>query len=177
MTEVEELVRLVLNNIYTSIPCKVDSFNSSSHFAKVTPQVFVSGDSGPLINVPVLRMVGGKVPVEAGMVIPVFFSKYALGEYLTGTSAVEVGGPLKELQFDRTNAYALPFLFEKEGEKFSMPEKVIFDTAVEFQEEATFKKMVTCEEDLSTPNVSSHDTHTHKYSPGSGTPTATGTPE
>lgn len=177
MTEIEELVRLVLNNTYSSIPCKVVSFNSSSHFAKLTPEVFTSDDSGPLVNVPVLRMVGGKVPVQKGMVIPVFFSKYALGEYLTGTSTVEVGGPLAELQFDRDNAYALPFLFEKEDEKFSMPDKVIFDTAVEFQEEATFKKMVTCEEDISTPNVPSHDIHTHKYSPGSGTPTATGTPE
>ena len=192
MTETEELIRLVLNNVYTSLPCKVVKFNSGSHFATVTPEVYSKGDAGAIINVPVLRMIGGKVPVKSGMVIPVFFSKYALGEYLMNNSKVEVGGPLKELQFDRDNAYALPFLFEREGEKFAMPDKVIFDTEVEFQKHitcletakflkhtdfmltTTFVQKASFIKDLGTPNVSSFENHTHPYKPGSGTPTSTG---
>lgn len=177
MTEIEQLIRLVLNNIYTSLPCKVESFNSGSHFAKVVPEVFTEQDSGPLVNVPILRMVGGKVPVKAGMVIPVFFSKYALGEYLTQTSKVTVKGPLEELQFDRDNAYALPFLFERDGEKFAMPEKVIFDTDVVFEKKTTFEEKAHFENDFSTPSVPSYENHGHKYKPGNGSPIPTEKPE
>lgn len=139
LTSIERLVRLIMNQMYTCIPAEVIEINAN-RFVKV--KLLVGDDittRTPVINVPVLRYLGGSVPLKTGMQIPIWFCKNAIGEYIRTLSAVTSKGPLEELQFDRNNAFALPFLFDdKLNIKF--PDVVEFDTKVIFKEPIECKK-------------------------------------
>lgn len=155
ITQFEELMRLVMNNMFTSLPGKVISYEK--RYAKM--QIMVGTQAAkdvPLVNVPILRMLGGSVPVKKGMIFPVWFTKNALGEFLMSFFSSQTSkGPIEEMQFDRNSAYALPFLFdEKLGVTF--PEtvefdiKVIFKEPIECEKTALFKADVTNETNVTT---------------------------
>lgn len=185
MTDLEKIIRLVLDNIYTSLPCKVIEYDGKTRFAKCELYTKTKKEGNtPLIRVPILRMVGGSVPLKPGMIIPVWFSKYTLGEFLTSLSKQIINGPLQEMQFSRNNAYGLPFLFDDKL-NIEMPEFVEFDTRVIFKEtvlvekEAEFLKDVTINSNLIVKgntdikgNMSSenYNKHTHMEQ-GDGKPT------
>ena len=179
MTFYEKIVRLIMNQMYTCIPGTVIEIGSD-RFVKIKLMV---GDEvttrTPLINVPVLRYLGGSVPLQKGMQIPVWFCKNAIGEYIRSLSAVKNNGPLEELQFDRNNAFALPFLFD-EKLNIQFPATVEFDTKVIFKEPiecektALFKDIVTAEKDVNIEgkiSASNYDVHTHTEQ-GDGKPTS-----
>lgn len=189
MTEIEELVRLIMNNMYTSVPAKVVSVNK--RYVKMQIMVGTKAVTQvPLINVPVLRMLGGSVPVKEGMIFPVWFTKNALGEFLMSSfSAQQSKGPIEELQFDRNNAFALPFLFDEKldimfPETVEFDIKVVFKEPIECEKEALFKKEVTHESNVITKgdttingnatisgkmSSSNYDSHTHTDSRGGKT--------
>ena len=189
ITEFEELMRLVMNNMFTSLPGKVISYEN--RYAKMQIMVGTKAVKDvPLVNVPILRMLGGSVPVKKGMIFPVWFTKNALGEFLMSSFSSQTSkGPIEEMQFDRNSAYALPFLFdEKLGVSF--PEtvefdiKVIFKEIIECEKTALFKADVTNEANVTTKgntaiqgnatiqgNMSSknYDGHVHDESQGGTT--------
>ncbi len=179
LTSIERLVRLIMNQMYTCIPAEVIEINSD-RFVKVKLLV---GDNTttrtPVINVPVLRYLGGSVPLKKGMQIPIWFCKNAIGEYIRSLSAVVSKGPLEELQFDRNNAFALPFLFDdklniKFPEFVEFDTKVIFKEPIECEKTALFKDVVTAEKDVNIAgevHAKNYDNHTH-VEQGDGKPTS-----
>lgn len=149
MTDIEKYVRLILDNVYTSLPCEVVEYDGNTRFAKCKLLVKTDkeGDT-PLIRVPILRMVGGSVPLKAGMKIPVWFTKYSLGEFVVSLSTKTVKGPLECYQFTRDSAYGLPFLFDDKL-NIKMPEFVEFDTKVIFKEDVVMEKTLDVTQDIS----------------------------
>lgn len=145
----EEFVRRVADSFYTSLPCKVVEYDGETRFAKCELMVKTEKEGNtPLIRVPILRMVGGSVPLKAGMIIPVWFTKYAMGEFIVGLTQSVVKGSLECMQFQRSSAFGLPFLFD-EKLNVSMPEFVEFDTRVIFKETVLMEKEVECKKDVS----------------------------
>lgn len=145
----EEFVRRVADSFYTSLPCKVVEYDGETRFAKCELMVKTLKEGNtPLIRVPILRMVGGSVPLKVGMIIPVWFTKYAMGEFIVGLTQSVVKGSLECLQFQRSSAFGLPFLFDDKL-NVSMPEFVEFDTRVIFKETVLMEKEVECLKDVS----------------------------
>lgn len=181
MTDIEKYVRLILDNVYTSLPCEVMEYDGNTRFAKCKLLVATSKDAAPLIRVPILRMVGGSVPLKVGMRIPVWFTKYSLGDFLTSLSTQNVKSALECYQFTRDSAYGLPFLFD-DNLNIKMPEFVEFDTKVIFKEDvvmektldvadnSTFKKNVTISDKISASNYDKHTHITGKEGQPTGTP-------
>lgn len=170
LTSIERLIRLIMNQMYTCIPAEVTEINSD-RFVKV--KLLVGDDTTtktPIINVPVLRYLGGSVPLKTGMQIPVWFCKNAIGEYIRSFSSVTSKGPLEELQFDRNNAFALPFLFDdklniKFPEFVEFDTKVIFKEPIECEKEVFIKGIVTAEKDVNIEgkiSAKNYNKHTHK---------------
>lgn len=149
MTVQEEIVRRVADSFYTSLPCQVVEYDGASRFAKCKLMVKtkLEGDT-PLIRVPILRMVGGSVPLKPGMIIPVWFTKYAMGEFIVGLTQSIVKSSIECMQFQRSSAFGLPFLFD-EKLNIGMPEFVEFDTRVIFKETVLMEKEVECLKDVS----------------------------
>ncbi len=145
----EEFVRRVADSFYTSLPCKVVEYDGKTRFAKCELMVkTVKEGNTPLIRVPILRMVGGSVPLKVGMIIPVWFTKYAMGEFIVGLTQSVVKGSLECLQFQRSSAFGLPFIFDDKL-NIGMPEFVEFDTRVIFKETVLMEKEVECLKDVS----------------------------
>lgn len=167
MTDIEKYVRLILDNVYTSLPCEVLEYDRNTRFAKCKLMIGTDKDTAPLIRVPILRMVGGSVPLKVGMKIPVWFTKYSLGDFLVSLSTQKVKSALECYQFTRDSAYGLPFLFDDQL-NVKMPEFVEFDTKVVFKEgvvmektldvalDSTFKKNVTISGKISAENYNKH---------------------
>ncbi len=149
MTDIEKYVRLILDNVYTSLPVEVVEYDGATRFAKCKLLVKTDKEqNAPLIRVPILRMIGGSVPLKVGMKIPVWFTKYSLGEFLIGLSQQNVKGALECMQFTRDSAYGLPFVFDDKL-NIAMPEFVEFDTRVIFKETVLMEKEVECKKDVS----------------------------
>lgn len=149
MTDIEKYVRLILDNVYTSLPVEIVEYDGATRFAKCKLLVKTDKEqNAPLIRVPILRMVGGSVPLKVGMKIPVWFTKYSLGKFLIGLSQQTVKGALECMQFTRDSAYGLPFLFDDKL-NIAMPEFVEFDTRVIFKETVLMEKEVECQKDVS----------------------------
>lgn len=145
----EEFVRRVADSFYTSLPCRVIEYDGETRFAKCELMIKTEKEGNtPLIRVPILRMVGGSVPLKPGMIIPVWFSKYAMGEFVVSLAQSIVKGSLECMQFQRSSAYGLPFLFDDKL-NVSMPEFVEFDTRVIFKETVLMEKEVECKKDVS----------------------------
>lgn len=148
MTFQEEIIRRVADSFYTSLPCKVEEYDPNTRFAKCSLMVKTQREGNtPLIRVPILRMVGGSVPLKVGMIIPVYFTKYAMGEFIVGLTQSVVKGSLECLQFQRSSAYGLPFIFDDKL-NIGMPEFVEFDTRVIFKETVLMEKEVECKKDV-----------------------------
>lgn len=148
MTDIEKYIRLVLDNVYTSLPCKVVEYDANTRFAKCSLMIKTEKEGNtPLIRVPILRMVGGSVPLKVGMIIPVWFTKYSLGEFVVSLSENTVKGPLECYQFTRDSAYGLPFLFDDKL-NIKMPEFVEFDTKVIFKEDVVMEKTLNVTKDI-----------------------------
>lgn len=149
MTFQEEIIRRVADSFYTALPCKVEEYDGESRFAKCSLMVKTEKEGNtPLIRVPILRMVGGSVPLKVGMIIPVWFTKYAMGEFIIGLTQSVVKGSTECLQFQRSSAFGLPFLFDDKL-NIGMPEFVEFDTRVIFKETVLMEKEVECKQDVS----------------------------
>ncbi|MGL5716729.1 MAG: hypothetical protein ACRCX2_27185 [Paraclostridium sp.] len=170
MTEIEKFTRLVLDSVYTSLPCKVVSYDGATRFAKVSMMITTEKEGdGTLIRVPILRMVGGSVPLKPGMIIPVFFSKYSLGQFAVSLANDKVKPALECMQFSRDSAYGLPFLFDDKM-SIAMPEFVEFDTKVIFKEEVVMEKTLDVDSTITTKSdlkatgklsAANYDKHTH----------------
>lgn len=171
MTFQEEIIRRVADSFYTSLPCKVIEYDPDTRFAKCDLMVKTQREGKtPLIRVPILRMVGGSVPLKVGMIIPVWFTKYAMGEFIVGLTQSVVKGSLECLQFQRSSAFGLPFIFDDKL-NIGMPEFVEFDTRVIFKETVLMEKEVECLKDVSMRsnlNVDKNTTITGKASVNGG---------
>lgn len=148
MTIQEEFIRRVADNFYTCLPCKVEEYDGNTRFAKCSLMVKTTKEGNtPLIRVPILRMIGGSVPLKVGMIIPIWFTKYAMGEFIIGLTQSIVKGSLECLQFQRSSAFGLPFVFDDKL-NIGMPEFVEFDTRVIFKETVLMEKEVECKKDV-----------------------------
>ena len=157
MTFQEEIVRLVLDSVYTSLPCKVEEYDNNTRFAKCSLMTKTKKEGEtPLVRVPILRLVGGSVPLKVGMIIPVFFSKYAINDFILNLTKSTVKNSIECLQFQRSSAYGLPFVFD-EKLNISIPEFVEFDTRVIFKETVLMEKEVECLKSVSMKSTLSVD--------------------
>ena len=106
----------------------------------------------PVINVPVGRWIGTSSPVQPGMIIPIYFSKWALGQYFAETNRdYTMESPIKELQFTRNDAYAVPIVFDDMLDT-EFPEEIRFHEKPIFEEGAKFLKTSEFREDVTVTN-------------------------
>lgn len=160
MTDQEYIVRLIADQFYTSLPCKVLEYDGATRFAKCQLMVKTQKEGNtPLIRVPILRMVGGSVPLKPGMIIPIWFTKYAMADFIVGLTQAIVKPATECMQFQRSSAFGLPFLFDDKL-NIGMPEFVEFDTRVIFKETVLMEKEVECLKDVSMRSNLSVDSNT-----------------
>ena len=175
MTDMEKMIKFFMNDIYVSIPCKIESL--SGMYANVKPLVYNSLELPVISSVPILYIGNStnklKFKNTVGDIVTVFFTQLDLGKFLTYGTSGQVNSTEK---FNLTNAFALPFCVHTKVQNESMATadfEIIGD--IEVTGNITVTGGITTTGDCVADGVSLIN-HTHLYSPGSGTPTDTDAP-
>jgi hypothetical protein len=150
MSDIESYIRLVTDKFYTNTLGKVMEVQTG-RFCKIKLISATENEIDlPVVNVPIGRWIGTSSPVSVGMIVPVYFSKWAMNQVIIAGTENTNGTPLKELQFSRNGAYALPIIFDDMlddsfPEEIRFHQKPIFEEGAEFQKATEFNDSVTIE--------------------------------